>query len=183
MKELVACYIVRGEHGERGRFFLREGEHPKDAGGRSYWCELVCNTGYGAVGHYWGNMGRPAAEFLASLNKGYLLTKLWGLEAQVYHGPTAVRSAKEQLFRARRNDRMSRDLAREVFDAVDDLGSDPSEYDWVECIRDNDFLYGLALDGELRSQALNPMAEGFWRDLWPAFLAELQEQPLRVVNA
>jgi len=160
---------VRNHH-ESGSFYLREGVEG-EGDRKHYWCELTCNTSFGIVGHYWSSMGSPAARFLSKLNRGYLIGKLWGSEASVFCGDTAVAEAKAALLRERRDGDLSKEDAREAFDV---FWSVSTEFEWHQMVLDCEWLHRHLMDcGGPFGSVTNPQALGFWEELWPAFITEL----------
>jgi hypothetical protein len=166
MKTTADCYTIRA-NGEWGTFYVREGV---DDGGH-HWCELTCNTAFGCVGHYWGSMGRPAPKFLAKVDKGYLLGKLWGTKTKVFDPGAAISDAKRALFAMRRAADISAVRARDVYDDI--CNAEPDEHGWHLLVDECEWLYDRMVDGASYGMVPNPQAEGFWRDLWPTFIAEL----------
>lgn len=163
----TAHYVIRA-NGEWGTFYVREGVD--DQG--HHWCELTCNTAFGCVGYHWGSMGRPAREFLAKVDKGYLLGKLWGVKTRVFDAAVAIEDAKRALLKERRALDIGKDEAREVYDELNTGCS--TEFEWHLLIDGCEWLYGRMVDSADFGMVPNPQAEGFWRELWPAFLTELQ---------
>lgn len=162
----TAHYNIR-RNGEWGTFYVRQGVG--DQG--KHWCELTCNTSFGVVGHYWSHMGCPAGEFLADVSKGYLLVKLWGMNSTVFDPDKAIADAKRALFESRRSGELTEDEARDVYDELNAGSGD--EHGWHLLVDRCDWLYRRMIDGAGYGKVPNPQAEGFYRELWPAFIAEL----------
>lgn len=158
--------------GEYGSFFLREGA--SGTGDRqTYWCELTCNTSYGAVGYYWGSMGMPAARFLAKISRSYAVGKLWGLQSKVFDGAQAMVEARQLVLRERRSGDVGREECRKRWESLE--GQEPyNEYEFRELVHNTPWLYAhLVGGGGPIGEVPNPQAIGFWEKLWPAFIAEL----------
>lgn len=170
----VECYEIRA-NGEWGTFFVRQGFIPKGEQSTHdrYWCELTCNTSFGCVGYHWGHMGRPAAQFLATCNHDYVGTKLWGAAAQVFDGGAAMRDAFSFIIRDRRDGNIEKHEARERWDDLAQYSRHPEEHEFISLVHATDWLYEWAMDGGLNDKTDNPQMVGFFRDLWPVFLAEM----------
>lgn len=160
-------------NGEYGDFYLLEGSEPAADGRTRHWCQLTCNTAFGVVGHTWCSMGMPAARFLSKISKDYALDKLWALNTEVYDEDTARTNMQKYLVKRRREDGISSDRARELWD---DLKTEDLSFE--HCLIQ--FVYGDAFWQDAfgsdtpRYKIRNPQAEGFWKTLWPSFLAGLK---------
>lgn len=169
--------------GEYGSFYLREGIE------RSYqreyhWCELTCNTSFGVVGHYWGSMGMPAARFLAKVERGYVLNKLWGSAAKVFDSDEAMRDVRRIILRERRDDSITHVEARERWDELSYERPD-GEFEFRELVYNTPWLYRhLCEGGGPIGMISNPQADGFWTELWPSFIAQLSaaDAPTTLAN-
>ncbi|HEL5026711.1 TPA: hypothetical protein UOA81_001902 [Stenotrophomonas maltophilia] len=173
--ETLTRIQVRAD-GEYGSFYVLEGNEKRADGDIRYWCELTCNTSFGTVGYTWGNMGSPAAKFLSKVGRDYLLIKLWGTDHQVYDEEVARKGLVEIVLRNRRDGGWDREKARDAYDdiAASDLSSEGSYFAEVTSIRP---VYAECLNGDPPSyKSDNPQALGFWKYLWPRFLAELAQR-------
>lgn len=169
MAELAKCFTVRND-GEYGAFYLREGVEG-EGDRQSHWCELTCNTAFGVVGHYWGSMGGPAAWFFGKTNTGYLAGKLWGLEATVFDVDVAVKELCKLVIKERRSGDLTSEEAREYWDALD--CSFEHEHEFKAMAYDIEWMRE-SLIGSSIGQVDNLQAVGFFRDLWPEFVKQLQ---------
>lgn len=169
--------------GEYGSFYLREGVECSDQ--RQYhWCELTCNTSFGVVGHYWGSMGMPASRFLAKIDRGYAINKLWGAAAKVFDSDEAMRDVRRAILQERRDDSINREEARERWDELAYENPD-SEFDFRELVYNTGWLYKhLCEGGGPMGMVSNPQAEGFWSTLWASFISQLRadETPTTLAN-
>jgi hypothetical protein len=177
-------FIRVHENGEWGSFFVRSGTSTSHGGDTQHWCELTCNTAFGCVGYYWSNMGMPASEFLAKVGKCYLLGKLWGTQWLVFDGDTAMEQVRKLILDDRKNSGdLTRQQAQERWDELEGE-SWSSEFEFVRFVDQCDWLYQHLCDaGGPIGRAPNPQALGFYRDLWPGFIRELQEGDARKAAA
>jgi hypothetical protein len=128
-------------------------------------------------------MGGDATWFLSKVGKSYLLGKLWGARREVFDGEEAILDARRIILRQRRARDISAAMARERWEALEDAACN-SEVEWHELVTDNDWLWVRLLEGSgPLGQVPNPQAEGFYRDLWPSFIAQLQQVPVAVAEA
>lgn len=170
-EDQVRC-IRLNINGEWGSFHLREGVSGEGER-QNHWCELTCNTSFGTVGYYWGSMGRPAARFLAKIDRGYALNKLWGADAHVFDADVAMAQARAVILSKRKAGDLSSEQARDRWDDLADHRP-TDEFEFREMVYTTDWLYAYLCDGHGPiGQVANPQAIGFWEELWPAFIAEL----------
>lgn len=175
-------HIHVSNRGEYGDFFLREGSQQRQDGTTTYWCQLTCNTSFGCVGHFWSSMGSPAASFLAKIDKGYTLGKLFGLKAEIFDAHQAVEDAKSFVRRDLESDDIDEATAAERLQELTDAGIS-NEFEWHIFVNDNDWLFVWLVDGARAGQIPNPQAEGFWEYLWPVFLDALTATAARDASA
>lgn len=169
--------------GEYGAFYLREGIASDGARPR-HWCELTCNTSFGVVGHFWSHMGRPAAEFLSEVDSGYLIGKLWGMQAMVFDADAAMREVAALIADDREQGEITEDEARDRLNDLRNAEGIYTESDFEHYVSETDWLYRHIVEGGGGpfGKIQNPQATGFMRDLWPGFLAQLSAASTCVVS-
>ncbi|MBB3806371.1 hypothetical protein FHR51_002523 [Xanthomonas arboricola] len=172
MRETATCFSIAA-NGEHGRFYLTEGSEPDGRGGTRHWCVLACHTTFGTVGHTWTSMGGPAAWFLAKIGRDYAINKLWCQHSQIFCGDKAVTDIRRQILDDRRQRELSHDDARERYDAFVDGIDNESQLGML--VEREAWLYDMLVHGggSQVGKVDNPQAIGFWKQLWPAFIAEL----------
>lgn len=165
---------VRNEHHrERGTFFVVEGKEARSDGSARYWCQLTCNTPFGVVGTYFGSMGAPAATFLRSCNKDYILGRLWGLETEVYDGEVAEYELRRRVLKDRKNGDLDSDDARRLMAMIENADFE-EEHGFRTLVYGTGHFYQMFSEGGGSSYKVpNPQAEGFWEQLWPGFIEQL----------
>lgn len=170
--------VVRNE-GEFGTFFVRQGKR-KDRSGDVYYCELTIQSSFGNVGYYWHCMGTPTPIFLTQAHKEYLLGKLFGDRSHVFDAPATEKELRLLLLRGRQRGYVTRAQARDLYEAIQDLGL----YDDLSCFCDvyaeyaNLMAWCSIADVPFRYK-LSPQAAGLWEKLWPEFIQALNEEALR----
>ena len=176
-KHQAQCYHVSNGY-DGASIFLRY--WPRDDGGSSGYISVVGS--FGSFGHYFGNTGGDFRAFLCGCDRYYLGGKFFGLQARVFDCDRTVEALKRFVIKQRRDGSLERDEARDMFDAVKDADHSNSEegffmqlsqtmpkfYEWE--------IYGMV------ERVMNPQLAGFFDDIWPGFVAELQAE-LRSVAA
>jgi hypothetical protein len=151
--------------------FLRHG--PRDDGGS--WGYISIVGSFGEFGYYFGNCAHDFKSFLAGCDHGYLTNKFFGTEARVFDCQKTVIELKRFIIERRRSSRVSKEIAREMFDSVKEAdGHNSEEAFWIS-VSDMPRFY----DWEIYDKGVrltNPQAVGFFGDIWPGFVAEIQSE-------
>lgn len=109
---------------------------------------LVLVVGGEAYTHYWSHMSTPLIEFIQNASCGYLIMKLTSgeLNEQIHAtGDEMIAELVKEIFEQRRDDGISKEAARELYDDVQladwEQPTDEHELleqiygcDWWECI-------------------------------------------------
>lgn len=185
-KEMRECYLVRNR-GEYASICVAEWTRPTNQGSDIQYCgEIMIHSSFGSWGNAWMSCGEPFKKFLLGLGFDYLFTKFMGNELWRFDGHSSLDAVLEQLIQHRREELLSKTEARELWDAL------VSERERAECSL-HDFVTVMNEVAEDKSHAVQSLlsepwemqrtkhdcqAEGFWRDLWPQFIAALKaEEP------
>lgn len=172
------AFVVRNE-GEFGTFFVRQGKR-RDRSGDAYHCELTIQSSFGNVGYYWHCMSTPAPIFLTQANKEYLLGKLFGDQSRVFDGPATEKELCHMLLRERREGDIHQAQAREVYEALRDLGEHSELSDFCDAFANHGALMSWCWLSDIPFQyKLSSQALGLWEKLWPEFIQALNEEALR----
>jgi len=189
-KSVRECYEVRENH-EWANITLACWDRRANVGTpheETHYCgEITIQSSFGTWGYIWTACGVPFKQFLLRANFDYVFTKFMGTKLERHDGEGTLREVQRDIIQQRRQNSINRAEAREVWDAVQ----------W-ECYRieSDETSCGYALM-EVASQigGRHPMrdsfadpcawpritkpdcqAVGFWRELWPSFLAELKRE-------
>lgn len=158
--------------------------------------EILINSTFGSWANYWSAPGMPFKRFLLGLDFGYCMQKLMGRDLQEHDGDATLKALRRSVLEARRNRRLDKSAAAWVWQEIEDRSS--SLADTVESFvsacgdiqRDageswNRRQVGNHADeiGDLFAEPWymtetrdNPQAVGFWRELWPEFIATLRAE-------
>lgn len=165
------CYVVRAHH-EWGYFFIHE---PSGS--------FSAITSFGNFAYIWSSIGtRTLKEFLQNLGYDYFFTKTDAPRRGMrWDKDGSVKAIKETIIDRRRKAYITRDQARDAWQAVEqiaeDTGGQPAE-EGIFATRvydDWDISTALRNDYEgITAQVRDPQCLGFWKTLWPVFLAEVR---------
>lgn len=143
--------------------------------------EILINSSFGSWANTWGACGRRFKKFLTEVEFDYTFGKFMGTRLRVFDGEGSVKQLRQRLLDARRHDEVSKEVARDCWDAIEDKegeleDSGNSFVDGVFDIR-RDLKPDLFPEPwNLITQRYDHQAEGFWREIWPVFKAELQRE-------
>lgn len=190
-KSVMETYTIRANH-EHATIGLRCWSRPVQRhDGKpddTYYCgEIMINSSFGSWANTWTACGRPFKEFLIDTSFDYAFTKFMGTQLERYDGEATVAQIKRDILERRRTNSLDGEEAREAWDCVTDED---------ERITSDETSYGYAMwDIGSRLPQRHPMrdyfndasawprhthpdrqAEGFWRELWPHFVAELAKE-------
>lgn len=156
--------------GEWGTFFyrerivLRDGKEPRHS---ATWC---CYSSFGTFGHSWYDMGEPLAAFIAGMDDDYLLSKI---SKKVTSGDKAIDHVRRLILEQRREGDISKDVAREAYEAVTDIECDGhSPEGTCEQLYASREIEKINIDWcDLNCQEWDNSAVMFVRKVWPSFVA------------
>ena len=182
-------YQVRNK-GEWATICLRQWTLESHDGHPRYCGEVLIHSSFGNWANSWGHCGESFKSFLASLDFGYLFNKLMGTSIRQFDGEGSVEAIKRLILECRRGKRycrVSKDEAREAWDALEDNESEAehSLNGFVRVLRDiSDERIGDDLQAKFAEpwnhsvDKDNPQAVGFWEYIWPEFKALLEKEAL-----
>lgn len=161
----------------------------------TYYCgEIVIHSSFGTWGHIWSACGQPFKQFLIEAEFDYVFTKFMGSELSCFDGEAAVREVRREVLEQRRRGELSKDQAREAWDLVtfEEGRIETSESDCGYALQD--IAAQLDRDHPMHDYFADPscwpratkhdiQAVGFWRELWPLFVAKLRQEIEPAVKA
>lgn len=189
-KSVRECYEVRENH-EWANITLKCLDRRANVGtpheGTYYCGEITIQSSFGTWGYVWTACGVPFKQFLLRAEFDYVFTKFMGTKLERHDGDGTMQQLKRDILEKRRRNHLDRDEAREVWDAVawerDRIECDPTScgYALMEVASQigqrhpmhEDFADPCAWPRITKPDA---QAVGFWRELWPSFLAELRRE-------
>jgi hypothetical protein len=189
-KSVRECYEVREDnpHGEWANITLHCWSRLANRGTKNegtYYCgEITIQSSFGTWGYIWTACANPFKVFLQQVEFGYVFTKFMGTNLDRFDGEASAREVLKSIIEERRRGYISKANAREAWDAFEDVRSvaECSEHDFGTAMMDvargldsNHPLHDLFADpcGWPKATKYDAQAQGFWRQLWPLFVAEL----------
>lgn len=192
-KSVRECYEVREDKrcGEWANITLKCWDNPPKADSTRgmYYCgEITIHSSYGSWAYTWTACANPFKQFLCGIDFGYAFGKFMGTALDVFDGAATLKQIRRDILQERRQGSLDREEAREVWDLVKD------EDDRIEHGGPSDYGYAMwDIGGRLdrghpmRDYFNDPSgwprcthddysAAGFWRTLWPLFIAELRRE-------
>lgn len=167
-------------NGEWATIALNTWSTPRLQGhGVFYGGEILVHSSFGNFSYTWSASAIPVKQMLCTIAMDNFMQKCMGTDYRQYDGPATVRKVKEAIVVLRRKGEYSAETANEVwvdFECVADqaAGSETGFYLAVEDLCNSDTRLGDA-EQYVCTQP-NPQAVGFWQDLWPHFVAALQQE-------
>lgn len=187
-KSTVEKYSIRND-GEYATICITEwGPDQRASGSNYYGGEIMINSSYGAFANAWSACGEPFKKFLIGIEMDYFMGKCLGRGATVFDGSASYKAAVARVLDARRNNDLSKEDARELYDELEYCQSEleDSEASFTAAIYrvpsngDQSRVFDEAY--EMLVDMPNPQAVGFWKKLWPAFEAELKNELLALTE-
>ncbi|WP_157641874.1 hypothetical protein [Burkholderia ubonensis] len=173
------CDIYRvWSKGEYATFCLDEWSWDAlgDPSRRRYGGELLVHSSFGQFCHTWNSCAVPFKQFLLGIGFDSFMTKCLGDDYLVFDGGASVKKVKQAILQNRREEGLSAEDARELWDEVDMVSetAEDSEAGFHIALADvcGEETIGSSSDYVVRVPS--SQAEGFWRELWPEFKAMLE---------
>jgi hypothetical protein len=169
----ATCYTVRNGWAWAHIFVrhgVEQGERPR------HWVHVATISDYGSFGYCWSHIGEDWRAFLSGLDMHYAMQKFMGEHFRVpLSGIDAQEKGRALVLQDRRDRGLDKADARTLYDAANEADTDDG---CRAFLRDWDQRsYGLFYAREYwdgRWDTVNPQALGFWREVWPHFVAALE---------
>jgi hypothetical protein len=181
-KSISESYTIHSK-GEYARIVIVEWA-PRDIGHArpSYGGELLVHSSFGAFCNSWGACANPFKQFLIGLDRHYFMTKCRPGAAEEFDGEKSLQHVKEWLIDKRKGGDFTRGDTREAWNSIMDARDEivHSEYAFVTVLQSLE-IEGLDEPWHFSCRSLTAECVGFWRDLWPEFVAAVkaeQQQPI-----
>jgi len=187
-------YSVRNA-GEWATIVVREWSERREDGTEWPRGEILINSTFGSWSQYWNAPGVRFRQFLVGLDFDYVFDRFMGRALHQFDGDKSVEGLKRDALKLRRKRWLSRKAARLVFDEIDENISTESVEGFINgCAAVEQECGALWNENKVRPSELddirsmlsepwcrtetryNPAALGFWRDLWPEFVAALRAE-------
>lgn len=149
-----------------------------------HWVSVSVISDYGSFGFCWSHIGEDWRDFLAGIDFDYAMKKMMGLRLWVpLDVSEASDKAKSTVIDLRRHDCLSREEARDLYDAAESASGDAFNCQHFLAEWNSESMGKVSsrdlYDG--RWEKYNPQAVGFWADIWPHFIAAIQAEAVEVV--
>lgn len=189
-KTLRECYEVRS-NGEWANITLAGWERMANLGTKHegiYYCgEITIHSSFGTWGYIWTACANPFKEFLQQVEFDYAFWKFMGTKLHRFDGEASVREMFNWIIHDRKIHSLSKDQAREAWDALEYVRSmaECGEHDFgtamMDVARSLDERHPLRDDfadpySWPRRTKCDAQAQGFWRQLWPLFIEALKQE-------
>lgn len=179
-KSVMETYTIRNR-GEYATIALRCSEAKGED--RYYTGEILINSSFGSWANYWGACGRPFKEFLQKLDFHYTFGKFMGASLEVFDEDETIADIKRKLIEVRRENRITHEEVRDLWEQVDDIET-YSEESFGNGCREIGSNLGprhplhdyFNEPWDLKRTKPDVQATGFWREIWPHFITELKKE-------
>ena len=134
---------------------------------------LSISSDYGNWAFYWGSCGCPFKEFLISLDMYYMSGKM--RESNWFDHSTTMKEMKRIVLEERRDEALSAEKARELFDEVSTF----DEHDQMEAFKVamwHSELLGFFDYSPPIMTDVSPSFKRFFKTTWQAFIGQLKEE-------
>ena len=148
--------------------------------------EILINSGFGQWAYSWGHLGVPFKRFLLKAERDYIATKFMAADAYKFDGQLTVRELRLRLLRWRKEGRLNKDEARQLWDYIEqnEFELESSMHDFVGAMQqaDTELISTKAVIRFLQEPwehivtSLDIQFAGFWREVWPVFLDQLRSE-------
>jgi hypothetical protein len=182
-KSTMERYAIRNGH-EWATICVREFTSRVPTGDREpyFGGEILINSSFGSWANTWNACGCRFKEFLTDIEFDYTFRKFMGNKLWIFDGEGTVKGLKERVIEDRKIGELQKDHARSIWDAIEERQSDleHSADSFVNAMwaigDDLHMRRWFSEPWEMTRDRYDPQAQGFWRDIWPTFKAELQRE-------
>jgi hypothetical protein len=168
-KSTVECYKIRHPSG------MYWADITIDASDRSGRIQIASD--FGDYQRYWGACGKSFKEFLCSLDMHYAAGK-FGANDWFDHDKT-IRGYKLSVIEYRRNESISKEEARKIYDEINDVdtkGGCTTSNELVNYISGKDALMEFFDYMPEVTRDITPQFRKFWATAWVVFINELKRE-------
>lgn len=179
-KSSVEKYSVRNGY-EYATICLDEWRR-SEGGAARHGGEILILSSYGTFAHEWTACGEPFKQFLLGVGYHSFMRKCLGKNAEVFDGEATFKAVVKRVLEARRNGDLWKSDARHLYDELQFRQSDLEASAGgfllnIQLVSSNEAQESLFEDAyDMLREKRNPQAVGFWENLWPVFVEELQRE-------
>jgi hypothetical protein len=170
----VTCTEVRAG-GEWGTFFVKE--YPivprQSGGGVQAAAVFVAHTSRGPFAYRWSDMGESFGEFISNCDHGYILRKIGTKEIST---KLAVSNVKREVLEARREKRITAEVAREAIETIDRAAKEMEGELLCHELYNASELSFIQDWCDISTLDYSHCTKVFMEKLWPEFVKQFNEQ-------
>jgi hypothetical protein len=165
-KTMAEAWLLRNGH-DQAQIFVRSGYYEPDRG----WVSVSIMSSFGNFGYHWNHIGPgPWWRFLFSLNRQYAMEKFMGNSYLVEDIEKTILVAKENITERRRDGELSKEEAKEAWEALTNYDSVSMEslierLSHTKAFREDYY--------DIPRYSPSPQAIGFWDTFWRPWVAEV----------
>jgi len=153
-----------------------------------YWADITIDdngtagriqiaSDYGNWQNYWSHCGMLFKEFLIGLGIDYSANK-FGCN-KYFDLEVNIKNVKNHVIEMRKENFITKDQARKLFDEIKELDVDgiPDANSFYVTINNTQHLREMYYSGDFDIvTSTDPGYEQFWKNVWPVFITELQNE-------
>jgi hypothetical protein len=178
-KKIMDRYDVRAK-GEWATICVREWQ--RDDENKYHAGEILIHSSFGSWGNTWTACSNRFKQFLTHCDFDYTFGKFMGHALRVFDGEGSTKAMRRKVIEERKQRNLFKEEAGWLWGRLDDVDETSIE-SWVRSIeeiaRDTDSRAIKELLSEpwyTAADRYDASAVGFWRDLWPEFVASLKQE-------
>ena len=148
--------------------------------------EVLVNSSFGQWAYSWGHMGVSVKRFLIGAERGYMAGKFMAADAYKLDGPLSVRELRARIIAWRKCDDFTKIEARTAWDYLEEreVELEANTHDFVGAMQqaETELVMSRGLrrffqePWEHLQTSLDIQFQGFWREIWPVFVAALRRE-------
>ena len=179
-KKMIQAYEVRND-GDFGNISIEEISYQREDGPR-HACRVMVTSSYGDYGYFWNHCGVRGKKSLIGMSMDYCMGKFMGKSLDVFDLDATIKAMKKPLVEAMRKREISRTLAREYWDCIENIESErPNNesmfvtacYEHFSDLRNDD---RYSEPWHYTATRYDSNAVGFWNEIWLPLMDELRAE-------
>lgn len=133
-----------------------------------YSATFACVSSFGVFGFHWSHMGKPFKQFAANIGDDYLLSKIG---KRTRSNQKIVDHVRRRILESRRANSISRQIARDAWDAVETIEIDYSgDAVGLMLYEDGDIASVPIEWSDIETEEWDTQSVCFVKKMWPKFV-------------